>query len=388
MKKLIFACLLFSVTHTLFAQGIEFFHGTLAEALDKAKNEDKIVFMDCFTEWCGPCKRMAATTFTEEKVGHYFNANFINVKMDMEKGEGPDAAAKYNVTAYPTYLFINPKGELVHQSLGGMPADPFIEVAKTAMGKVDNSKEFEKAYVDGKRDPALILKFVHALNRAGKPSLKVVNEYLAKQPDMSIPDNLRILFEGTTQADSKVFDQFIKNRTQITPLYSAAQVNERIEQACEKTLQNAITFKSDALRKEAIDKMKANCPEKAEAFTLSADMKFYKAASDPVNFCKTCDAFAKKEAGNDANKLHSIAQQLSQTFPDNKNAMQSAEKYARKAAENGGLANYYLTYAGILLKNGKKKDALEVAQKSLQIAKDGQPQSVPAIEQLIEQIKG
>ena len=307
---------LFAVLYvtTVFSQGIEFFHGTMVEALDKAQKEDKIVFMDCFTEWCGPCKRMAATTFKEENVGQYFNANFINVKMDMEKGEGPELSSKYNVTAYPTYLFINPKGEVVHQGLGGMPGAEFIEVAKQAMGKVDNSKEFEKAYTAGKRDPALVLKYVHALNRAGKPSLKVVNDFLIKQPDLSLPDNLRIVFEGTTQSDSKVFDQLILHKDQIVALYSEQKVKDRIEDACNKTLQNAVTFKSPELRKEAIEKMKKYVPEKADLFALNGDMKFFQASGDPKNFCKTCESFAKKQAGNDANKLHDLAQQMYQAF--------------------------------------------------------------------------
>ncbi len=388
MKQLLFLLTLTALVSRSSAQGIDFFHGPMAEALQKAQKEDKIIFIDCFTEWCGPCKRMAATTFKDEKIGDFFNGAFVNMKIDMEKGEGPDLAIKYNVTAYPTYLFVNQKGEVVHQSLGAMQADAFLEVAKTAMGKMDNSKEFEKAYSEGKRDPDLILKYVRALNRAGKPSLKIVNDYLAKQPDLTQPDNLRIIFEGTTQADSKVFDLLVKNRDKVAALYMPQQVKDRIEAACQKTLQNATTYKNDALRKEAIDKMKMYCPDKADAFALHADMKYYEAARDPKNFCAACETYAKKQAGNNANQLYGLAKQISTAFPDDKNAMQDAEKYARKAAENGGLANYYYTYASILYKNGKKKDALENAQKSLQIAKDGQPQQVPEIEQLIEQIKG
>ena len=73
--------------NTLSAQGIEFFHGTWAEALEKAKSEERLIFVDAFAAWCGPCKRMAAQTFPDPKAGEFFNANFINLKIDMEKPE-------------------------------------------------------------------------------------------------------------------------------------------------------------------------------------------------------------------------------------------------------------------------------------------------------------
>lgn len=115
------------------AQGIEFFHGTFNEALAKAAKEKKMVFMDAYTTWCGPCKWMAANTFTDASVGTYFNTNFINVKMDMENGEGPMLARKYAVAAYPTLLFISPSGEVIHKELGAKPADVFITAGKKAV---------------------------------------------------------------------------------------------------------------------------------------------------------------------------------------------------------------------------------------------------------------
>ena len=149
MKKisvLIIAFLSFAYVN---AQGIEFFHGTFVEAQEKAKKEDKLIFMDCFAEWCRPCKRMAATAFVDAKVGKFFNDNFINVKMDMEKGEGPALQNKYGVTAYPTLLFLNGKGEISQKVVGGQEAAGLLGAGKTALGKLDNSKEFEKEYTAG-----------------------------------------------------------------------------------------------------------------------------------------------------------------------------------------------------------------------------------------------
>ena len=63
----------FLTTLSVAGQGIEFYHGTWEEAILKAKAEDKIIFVDAFTTWCGPCKRMAASTFPDPAVGVLFN---------------------------------------------------------------------------------------------------------------------------------------------------------------------------------------------------------------------------------------------------------------------------------------------------------------------------
>ena len=366
--------------------GIEFFHGTYAEALEKAKAENKIIFMDAFTEWCGPCKRMSATTFKEEQVGKFFNENFVNVKMDMEKGEGPELGRKFDVAAYPTLVFINEKGEQVHKSVGAVQAEQLIGTARQALSKIDKTKDFEKDYTAGKREPELILSYVRALNRAGKPSLKVVNDYLLKA-DMANPLTLKIIFEGTTQADSKVFDLLIKKKKDIIALYNEQKVNARIEDAIEKTANNAAEFKSPELHKEAKDMMKTYFPDKATAFALEADMKFYKSAGDVKNYCKACESFIKKEGKSNASVLYNTAKQMIDAFPADKNILTDASKYLKTAAENGGLCEYYFLYAKTLHLTGKKSDALTNAEKALKIAKETAMPMVPVVQNLIDKIK-
>lgn len=397
MKKILI--LLFVAAHSFAVQaqndaekhldegGIEFFHGTYEEALAKAKAENKIIFMDAFAEWCGPCKRMAATTFKEAKVGKFFNANFVNVKMDMEKGEGPALGRKFDVSAYPTLLFINEKGEQIHKAVGALQADGLIGSARQALGKIDKSKDFEKEYLAGKREPDLVLNYVRALNRSGKPSLKVVNDYLLKA-DMANQTTLKIIYEGTTQSDSKVFDLLIKNKAQIVALYSEQQVNTRIEDAIQKTADNAVEFKSADLHKEAKDKMKIHFPNKATAFALEADMKFFKASGDVKNYCKACETFVKKEGKSNASLLYSTAKQMIDAFPTDKDILSNASKYLKTAAENGGLCEYYFLYAKTLHLSGKKSDALTNAEKALKIAKETAMPMVPVVQNLIEQIKG
>lgn len=116
--------------------GIKFFKGSLQEALALAKSEGKMVFLDAYTTWCGPCRWMSANVFTKQAVGDYFNKYFVNVKMDMERGEGPSTARRYRVNAYPTLLFLEGDGEVVHRALGAHRENDFLNLGKQVVSKM------------------------------------------------------------------------------------------------------------------------------------------------------------------------------------------------------------------------------------------------------------
>jgi len=122
-----------SVSTMLSANGIDFSQSEWQNIFVQAKAENKIVFVDAYTSWCGPCKKMSREVFTNSKVGEFYNANFINVKVDMERGNGPKLAAAFAVYAYPTYLFLSPDGELLHKGMGYLQAPDFIRLGQAAV---------------------------------------------------------------------------------------------------------------------------------------------------------------------------------------------------------------------------------------------------------------
>lgn len=112
------------------AVGIKFSEGSWAAILKKAKAEKKIVFLDAYTTWCGPCKLLQKNVFTKPEVGALFNQKFINVKVDMESGEGPKLAKKYPLEGYPTLFFIDPDGKIVKQVIGYQNPETLLSIGK------------------------------------------------------------------------------------------------------------------------------------------------------------------------------------------------------------------------------------------------------------------
>jgi len=111
-------------------EGIQFNVKTLKEAMAESKKTGKLIFVDCYTNWCGPCKRMAATSFVDPAVGKVFNKQFINLKMEMEKdAEGPEMARMYRVQAYPTLLVLDKDGKVVKQLVGGQSSQGLLDLA-------------------------------------------------------------------------------------------------------------------------------------------------------------------------------------------------------------------------------------------------------------------
>lgn len=144
--------------------GIRFTHGSWQEIRDKAASENKLIFVDFFTEWCGPCLAMAEDVFPVMEVGNFYNGKFINVKIDAEKGEGKNLREKYKVVSYPTFLFIDPKSEeIVHRSSSRQDKETFLFTGKSAITPVLRSPYLEKEYSLGNRQPELLANYMNYL---------------------------------------------------------------------------------------------------------------------------------------------------------------------------------------------------------------------------------
>ncbi len=115
--------------------GISFDESAWAKILERAKKEKKIIFFDAYASWCGPCKQMQKNVFTRPEVANFFNTNFINVKKDMEEGEGPALANKYPLEAYPTLFFIDGNGKVIRQVIGYQTPEQLLALGKIVAKK-------------------------------------------------------------------------------------------------------------------------------------------------------------------------------------------------------------------------------------------------------------
>lgn len=382
----IIAIAIFTST-SIFADGIKFHKGDWASALAVAKAQDKLIFMDAYTTWCGPCKIMSRDVFPNKAVGEFFNQNFINVKMDMEKGEGRKLAQKYRIRAYPTLLFVDGKGSIVHKDMGMKPADRFLKLGKFALNKFDKSGEYAKMYKEGKRDAAFLKKYAYALKRSKKPYAKIANEYLQTQKDFTTSANLTFIYDLTSSADSRIFGLMTKHKSAILKNtdYDIDDFNEKVMQSALNTVQKGINFKSEDLLKEAKAAVKKNAKSEYKLFALKADMSYYGGVKNEKKFIKAANSYVNKFAKNNAVELNKTAKAGLMVCESTK-SLKKAERWAEKAVNNGGRAEYYLTYALILNKQNKKSAAMKAAKKGRSVARENGENTAP-FEGLIKKLK-
>ena len=372
-----------------FAGGIEFFQGSFDEALAAAEEQGKLVFVDAYAVWCGPCKRMSNQVFPREDVGAFYNDNFVALKLDMERGEGKKFGREFPVSSYPTMLYIAPDGELVQRVVGAQTPENLIKQGRLALRKTDKTETYAKRYREGERDPALVLAYVKSLNRAGKPSLAVANEFLRERAgDHADADVQAVIYEGAVQVDSRVFGFFVEQRAALEATYGKTAVAERIEAAAERTLANGLTYDSDKLVAEAKAAMAEHVPARAKAFDAKADLEVAKRRRDSGLAYKAARKVVLAD-GNTAAANHAMAVELSRYFADQPKAMQLASKMAGTAAKADPSFDHLFTYASLLGITGKAKKARAQAERAAQQLGEGDdPRRAAMVQELLDQLAG
>lgn len=201
MKRIILIAALF-ISGVSYAQNreINFVTASLKEAFKLAKEQHKMIFTDCYTSWCVPCKGMDKLVFNQDSVADFFNSHFINVKMDMEKGEGPEAIKAYSVGAFPTYLLFDEQGRQIYKFVGGMSPTEFMAKIRSGMNPENEIAKREARYAAGERDFQLMSELIKQKfkQKEAEAGTKIAQEYFSLLPAAAKlkPENWFLFGEG------------------------------------------------------------------------------------------------------------------------------------------------------------------------------------------------
>lgn len=192
--------------------GIVFYEKSWAEVKAEAARTGKMIFVDAYAEWCGPCKMLAKNVFPDPQVGAFFNANFVNWHIDMETPEGEAFGAEYPLDAYPTLYFMDKEGKLVKQKTGYRNVGKLLELADLALHPERDTvlKSWNRRYAAGERGNSFLYAYLYALALNDESFDHVLNEiHTRMQPaDMMNDTAFQVFCLNETRFDSKLGKHF------------------------------------------------------------------------------------------------------------------------------------------------------------------------------------
>lgn len=179
------------------SEGVEFFTGSWTELLKAARQQNKLIFVDVYTDWCGPCKRMDKEVFILPEVGQVYNELFINYKLNAEKGEGIQLAKEYAIKAYPTYLYLDADGNVVDRTGDYQESANFIRSGHKAAAlkdKMGNLGEMEKRFRKGERDTTFLKSYLEKRTSLQLDNVEVLNAFVDVFPSSQLKQKAQLLF--------------------------------------------------------------------------------------------------------------------------------------------------------------------------------------------------
>ncbi|MDE3253967.1 MAG: thioredoxin fold domain-containing protein, partial [Bacteroidota bacterium] len=398
MKKLFFALLLFPFLS--FAQkeadgkGMKFEHGlSWKEIKAKAKAENKYIFMDCFTTWCGPCKYMSANIFPMAEVGEFFNKNYLMVKVQFDttkndneevKSWFPDMEAinaAYKIQAYPTYLFFDPSGTAVHRAVGSSDAKTFLAKGADAMQPEKQYYTLLHKYEKGEKSPEFLRTLASvAFDAYDMPNAKKIStEYIATQTDLLTRENLTFLDKFTQKSTDKGFDLFLNNTEKVDAVLGKDKAEQKIMGIL--TVENVypVILKRSTPENPApipdFDALSASLqtkyPKYGEELVAKGKVIYYQYKKDWNGFQSAVVAFMNKygEKASPA-ELNSYAWTVFDNCKD-MTCVTEALDWSKRSFKDKEEPMYIDTYANILHKLGRTQEAIQWEEKAVALAGAG-----------------
>src|SRR5438067_9953938 len=130
-KTVILFAVTFLIVSTSYSQ-VHFEPLSWQQALGKARQENKMIFIDVYATWCTYCRQMDANTFSLPEVGDYHNEHFINLRYDVLKADGIAIRNSYRLLGFPTFLYLDPQGMVVKKTVGYQSKEQLLQNSQAA----------------------------------------------------------------------------------------------------------------------------------------------------------------------------------------------------------------------------------------------------------------
>lgn len=373
MKKIISGLFIFIAICSFAQDEIQFQDIPFKDLIAKAKKENKLVFIDAYAAWCGPCKMMEKNIFTKKSVGDFYNKNFINARIDMEKGEGREVAQKFGVRSYPTYLFLNGEGELVSQNYGYMEEGVFLAMAQNIDSPNNKKSSLKERFAKGEKDRDFLINIMKLNSNSDYEFAKQASErYFAnrKKTDEFTKEDIGFLLFFLKSTEDANYKTFISQKADIIKYLPEQNYNEFNNQlVLSKVVQESIDDKNKKVNEEYFLKTAEPLVGKEAAMIKlnQTKLSYYEQTANFSEYEKAALDYYKNADSFDTNELLKAAW----IFSDNisaKSSLKKASEWAEKSVMKGETAENTYILAKLYYNIGSKDLAKNFAELSKSIA--------------------
>lgn len=393
MKKSI-SILFLLISIVIFSQeahAIKFHDLAFKDVIAKAKKENKIVFIDAYTSWCGPCKMMEKNIFTQKSVGDYYNTNFVNARFDMEKGEGREIAAKFGVRSYPSYLFLNGDGELVSQNFGYMEEGLFVSMGQEVNSPNNKKGSLKERFAKGEKDPEFLINIMKLNSSTDFDFARKASERhfenKKKTEELSKDDIGFLLFflKSTEDVNYKVFTSRKADIIKFLPEETYKEFDNQLKLS--KIIEQAIDDKNKKINEDYFMKIAEPLVGKhdAEVKLNQTKLSYYEQNANFPEYEKAALEYYKNSDSFEPNELLKAAWIFSDHIKASSSLKKAAE-WAEKSVMRGETAENTYILARLYFLTGNNDMAKTYAEMSRNLATQASKDATMA-EGLLKQIK-
>lgn len=390
MKKLLIAPLIALSAMAFSQESIRFENSSFKDVLAKAKKENKIIFMDAFASWCGPCKLMEKNVFPEAGVKDYYNTNFINARFDMEKGEGVQLAQQYGVRSYPTFLYLNGDGEVVFKGMGYMAAPDFINMGKEANNPFNKKGSIKGQFEKGEKDPEFLKNAVRVYANTDMDFAKKASEryFQVKKDKTFSQEEISMLLYFLKSTDDPNYQVFKNSKAEIVKIlpeniYNQLDAQLKLSKVIEKAVDVPKKSINDAYFMAEATKLVG--AEEAKASLNRLKLSFYPSVGNFAEYEKVALNYFGTGEGFNSSELNTAAYIFSEKIT-NPTSLKTALAWVEKSVMSGETAENTFILAKLYSKTGNKPAAKMYAEQALKLALQAKMDLSP-INQLIETLK-
>lgn len=343
------------------------------DAMEIARKEDKLVFVNTYTDWCEPCKVIEDYAYTDLEVGNFYNKNFINVRLDMEEYPGLEIGEKYEIGVYPTMLFINKEGQLIHRGCGSMDAAELLQLGTDAMSDSIHLQSYISRFETGDRSVDFMIDYLDLLTSICVDAERFAASYLQTVKVEELSDETPWAVFASYQWDifSREFQYLVSNKSIFEEQVGVEPVHSKLYDTYLAQYQEV--FASEELHdfgmRALMNSLKQVTFQGSDTLSLMMKVHYTEYMEDWESYAEEVIELVGMTGISNSEELSELAWKF-YLYIENRNQLEIASSWAKQAVDQLPEPSIIDTYASLQYKLGNKKQAIELEKQALELARE------------------